>query len=282
MIDLHTHSTASDGSLTPGELAEEADSIGLTAVALTDHDTVDGLPEFMAAAERLGFEGVRGVELSAQFPLGTMHLLGYFIRPRDGSLANSLAELKEARRERNPRIIARLNDLGIPLTMDEVEELAGPGQIGRPHIARALVNMKVARSINEAFHRLLKRGRAAYVEKFRYSPEKSIAIIRQAGGIASLAHPKTLEVTNRRLPGILKELRALGLSALEAYYPDHSPEETSFYIRTAKRLGLVVSGGTDFHGALKDQIRLGVGRSNSHIPDSVLSELKERWVKENG
>ncbi|MEJ2670696.1 MAG: PHP domain-containing protein, partial [Deltaproteobacteria bacterium] len=167
LIDLHTHSTASDGTYPPAEVVRQAKAGGLAAMALTDHDTVDGLPEAVAAGEIYGVEVVPGVEISAQFPGGTMHILGLLIEYHDGRLDQRLARLKQARLDRNPQIIAKLNALGIPVTLARVQEISGGGQVGRPHIARALMEAGYVSSIQEAFDIYLKRGGKAYVGKFR-------------------------------------------------------------------------------------------------------------------
>ena len=196
-IDLHTHSNCSDGSLSPRELVQLAKKRDLRAIALTDHDTVAGVAEAVAAGKELGVEVVPGVEISAQYPPGTMHILGYCFTPSQPEFLKALKKLQEVRAARNPKIIERLQALGLEITTDEVLNLSS-GQVGRPHIAKALVNRGYVSSIDEAFSRYLQKGAVAYVEKFRFSPREAIALIRGAGGLAVLAHPFTLGITEPR------------------------------------------------------------------------------------
>ncbi len=197
LIDLHIHSTASDGSLSPGDLMAYARRKGAAAVSLTDHDTIEGLETALAAGKEIGLEVIPGLEISAQYPGGTMHLLGYYIDPSDPSLNRELLRLQEARRERNPKIISKLQSLGIPISFDQVQALAN-GQIGRPHIARVLFQIGAVSSFEEAFQKYLAKGAPAYVEKFRFSPQEAISLITQAGGIPVLAHPFTLNYPSLR------------------------------------------------------------------------------------
>ena len=192
LIDLHVHSNASDGSFPPAEVVRHAKEGGLTAMALTDHDTVDGLAEAVAAGEQLGVEIIPGVEISAQFPSGTMHILGLFVDYHNGLLDQRLAVLKQARIDRNPQIINKLNALGLPVTMARVEEISGGGQVGRPHIARALMEAGYVKDLQEAFDKYLGYRKAAYVSKFRFPPDQALTMIREAKGIPVLAHPFTL------------------------------------------------------------------------------------------
>ena len=208
LIDLHVHSSASDGSFPPAEVVRLAKEGGLTAMALTDHDTVDGLPEAVAAGESLGVEIIPGVEISAQFPGGTMHILGLFVDYHNGLLDQRLAVLKQARLDRNPQIISKLNALGIPITMARVEEISGGGQVGRPHIARALMELGRVRDLQEAFDKYLGWRKPGYVSKFRFSPEAALAMIREAKGIPVLAHPFTLnQGTAYALRNLVVELK---------------------------------------------------------------------------
>ena len=191
LIDLHTHTTASDGSLAPAELVQAAKDAGLKAVAVTDHDTIDGLPEALEAGRRLGLEVVPGVEISVQRGQnpGGMHMLGLFVDHKEPTLAGALKRLQEARAQRNPKMVARLNELGIPLTMDEVNSFAGDGQVGRPHFAQALVKRGVVPNVNQAFDRYLAAGKPAYVPKFRFQPHEALAMLRKAKALPVLAHP---------------------------------------------------------------------------------------------
>ncbi len=257
-IDLHTHSTASDGSFSPRELVRLAKARGLKAMALTDHDTIDGLPEALAAGEEFGIEVIPGVEISARHPGGSMHILGYFLDYRSEALAARLAVLKQARKDRNPQIIAKLNNLGIPLTLEQVEALSGGGQLGRPHIAQALYQGGYVGSLQEAFDIYLGNNGLAYVSKFRFPPEEALGMIREARGIPVLAHPFTLgPQTTETLRPILKDLMKMGLAGLECYYPEHTFAQEALYLYLARELGLLITGGSDFHGNAKPEVNLG-------------------------
>ncbi|MCU0578365.1 MAG: PHP domain-containing protein [Desulfobacterota bacterium] len=274
LIDLHTHSSASDGTLRPRELVEYAVKKGAAAIALTDHDTIEGLPEALQAAREKGFELVPGLEISADYPGGTMHILGYFIDPDDPVLGRELSRLQEARRERNPKIIAKLQQLGIPVTFDQVRALA-PGQVGRPHIAQAMLQIGAVKTLDEAFKKFLTKGAPAYVEKFRYPPEKAVDLIIRAGGVAALAHPFTLKFASpEELRGIVSSLKDRGLQGLECLYPEHTAEQTHRYSALGQELGLAVTGGTDFHGKNKEGVDLLIGYGALRIPYSLLEQLK--------
>jgi predicted metal-dependent phosphoesterase TrpH len=275
LIDLHIHSTASDGSYAPAEVVRQAKEGGLTAIALTDHDTVDGLAEALAAGDREGLEVIPGVEISAQFPGGTMHILGLFVDYHNGLLDKRLAVLKQARIDRNPRIIAKLNALGLRITMAQVEAIAGGGQIGRPHIARALMESGYVSDLQEAFDKYLGWQRAAYVSKFRFPPPEALAMIREAKGIPVLAHPFTLNLGSAgALKKLIVELQGLGLAGLEVYYSEHTPEQEALYLKLARELDLVVTGGSDFHGDNKPEITLGSMPSQDKLTYHLVEALK--------
>ncbi|MBI5583709.1 MAG: PHP domain-containing protein [Deltaproteobacteria bacterium] len=274
LIDLHTHSTASDGSFSPRALVEYAVKKGAAAIALTDHDTIEGLPEALHVAGAMGLELVPGLEISADHPGGTMHILGYFINPEDPVLGQELNRLQEARRERNPKIIAKLQNLGIPVTYDQVRALA-VGQVGRPHIAQAMLQIGAVKTLDEAFKKFLTKGAPAYVEKFRYPPEKAVALIIRAGGVPVLAHPFTLKFASPdELRGHVSALKDQGLKGLECLYSEHSTEQTRRYSLLAADLGLAVTGGTDFHGKNKESVDLLTGYGALRIPYRLLEELK--------
>jgi predicted metal-dependent phosphoesterase TrpH len=280
-IDLHTHSTYSDGSFSPGQLVKLAKERGLRAIALTDHDTVAGVEEAVTAGRELGVEVVPGVEISAQFGPGTMHILGYYLRPTHPELIGALKRLQQARAARNPKIIGRLQTLGLEITTAEVRDLSSE-QVGRPHIAKALVQRGYVSSIAEAFSRYLKKGAPAYVEKFRFSPQEAIGLIRGAGGLASLAHPFTLGIDEPdELSPLVGELQAMGLEGIEVFYPGHTDDMTALYDDIAKRLGLLRTGGTDFHGDLKNGSDLGGGVEARSLDYALLQALKERLRERN-
>jgi predicted metal-dependent phosphoesterase TrpH len=282
-IDLHTHSNASDGSCPPREVVRLAKQRGLKALALTDHDTIDGLAEAVAAGEEFGLEIIPGVEISAKHPIGSMHILGYFLDYESDLLAQRLAVLKQARQDRNPQIIDKLNQLGIPLTMEQVERISGGGQMGRPHIARALYEGGLVRSIQEAFDIYLGNHGLAYVSKFRFPPEEAMAMIREAQGIPVLAHPFTLGLhTSETLRPLLKELKALGLAGVECYYPEHSFGQEALYLYLARELGLLITGGSDFHGDNKPEVSLGRITCQPLLVYDLVVAMKQWREKEFG
>ncbi len=275
-IDLHTHSTASDGSFPPREVVRLAKERGLEALALTDHDTIDGLPEAMAAGQDFGIEVIPGIEISARHDTGSMHILGYFLDYKSEVLARRLDVLKQARKDRNPQIIAKLNDLGMAVTMEQVQRISGGGQVGRPHIARALYEKGYVRSMQEAFDIYLGNNGKAYVSKYRFPPEEALSMIRDARGIPVLAHPFTLGLnTSETLRPLLKELKALGLAGIECYYPEHSPVQEAFYLSLARELGLLITGGSDFHGDNKPEVSLGRVTCQARLTYDLLTALKQ-------
>jgi len=275
LIDLHTHSTASDGSFTPRELVSLAKKIGLKAIALTDHDTVAGLEEFMQEGVRVEIETIPGVELSAHFDRGTLHILGYFLDFKNRSLLKELQKFQEARIKRNPKIVKKLQALGIPITYEEVVAASGGGQIGRPHFAKVLLAKGIVKSFDEAFERFLKKGAPAYVEKERIYPKECITLLLQAKGIPVLAHPFTLHLENEELETFIKELKDWGLAGIEVYYTEHTPEQTAFYLTLAQKYNLYITGGSDFHGKNKEEIKLGFGYGNLRVTYQILEKLKE-------
>jgi len=283
MIDLHTHSTASDGTYSPAELVRLAVREGLKALALTDHDTVEGLAEAEAEAERQGLAFVPGVEISVRFKgPGHCHILGYFVDPEVRDFRRTLKLLQQARAERNRKMVEKLRDLGIEITLEEVKGKAGGGEIGRPHFAALLVEKGVVRRVEEAFEKYLKKGAPAYVPKARLSEEEAFSAIRCARGLAVLAHPWHLRLSPEDLAEYVAELKDKGLAGIEAYYTDHSPEFTAFCLDLARRLDLVVTGGSDFHGRNKPDIRLGRGLGNLRVPEECYHRLRERWEAQKG
>lgn len=243
-IDLHTHSTASDGMLAPARLVELAVERGLRVLALTDHDTVAGVAEASAAAEAASLRFIPGVELSTHVEAGEVHMLGYFIDPANPTLLDALARFREAREGRAEAMVARLSAAGAPIRLERVLELAAGGSIGRPHVARALVEAGHAASVGDAFDRWLVRGRPGYVERFKLTPVDAVRLIREVGGVPVLAHPHSAD----DLPGLLPELLEAGLAGIECYYGDYDDYRREEYLRLARRHDLVPTGGTDFHG----------------------------------
>jgi hypothetical protein len=254
--DLHTHSNASDGDLSPEVLVAQAASIGLAAIALTDHDTLAGVPHALNSRRNQAIQVIAGVEISAEYEPGTLHLLGYFPAYPDG-LELALNEAQAARKKRIPKVIEKLNALGCILTEEDVMTEAGEAQIGRPHIAKALLKKRYVRSFDEAFHEYLGKGKKAYVPKEKMTGEKAISLIIRYGGLPVLAHPCTLSLGTKETEAFIIGLKEAGLAGVEAYYPDHTPELTARYASLASSLGLLVTGGTDFHGPYRNAFSLG-------------------------
>ncbi len=276
LIDLHVHTTASDGTMTPEEVVFHAARQGLKAVAITDHDTVDGVQEAMEAGSRAGIEVVPGVEISVDFP-GEMHILGYFIDPFNSQLQQGLAMLRQYRKERNPKMVEKLRDLGFDISVEEVAEAAGGNVIGRPHIAAVMKQKGYVRDFDEAFELYLGAGKPAYVKKDKLTPREGIELVAAAGGIPVLAHPKYLEVNGRKgLQALVEELAGYGLRGIEAFYTFHTPEETEVYLDLAERNCLMVTGGTDFHGNNKENIEIGRGQGSLAVSYEILERLKNR------
>jgi predicted metal-dependent phosphoesterase TrpH len=286
VIDLHTHSTVSDGSEPPAAIVEMAATAGCSAVALTDHDSLSGLAEAGAAAQRLGVTLVPGCEVSCRKPLpppgqpaigGSVHVLVYFVEPGEGPLQDELTKLRGDRAERNGRLRERLAELGLPVDYDAmVAEAGGEAGLGRPHFARALVRAGAAHDIDDAFDRFLADGRAAYVPKARITPADVARLATASGGVAVLAHPLTLGLDPSALERLIGELAEAGLGGIEAIYGRYSTAERRALKRMAGRRGLVATGGSDYHGSFKPDLEVGTGMGDLDVPDSVLEALAAR------
>jgi len=275
MIDLHAHTTFSDGSRTPTQLVEEAAALGLTAVAVTDHDTVDGLPEALAAGERLGLRVVPGVEINLEHERVTMDMLGYFLagRPND-ALKRQLAELRAYRDERNQRIVGKLAELGYPLDLTDMRAAAENGAVGRPHIGEAMVRRGYAGSISDAFERFLRRGAPAWVDRRRLSLGAALKLLRASGALPVLAHPGIIHTDAAGLEHIVRDAARLGMAGLECYYPLHDEATVARCLALARKYALVPTGGSDYHGTVKPDAHLGVGSAGQALPDSLLDDLE--------
>lgn len=273
-IDLHTHSLKSDGSMTPAEVVREAKKAGLAAIALTDHDTVDGISEAVSEGEKIGVEVIPAIEFSVLSETET-HILGYYIDPENPELKKTLGEVVELRLERNRVTCRRLNELGFDITLDEVKAIAPNNFIGRAHFARVLLDKGYIKSVKEGFDKYMSVGKYAYCEKQRLSARDAIELIKKCGGLSFLAHPHLTKLPDDELMKFLIELKGCGLCGLEGYYTDYTPEMQEKYQGMARRLGLAISGGTDFHAAMKPHISIGTGLGNMKIPYSVLEEIKK-------
>jgi predicted metal-dependent phosphoesterase TrpH len=241
--DLHIHTTASDGLLTPCQVVEKAKEIGLDAIAITDHDSVSGISEAIECGDKHGLEVVPGVELSAEFGARELHILGYFVDWTSSKLNKHLEKMREARVDRVRKMVEKLRVLNVEVELDRVLEIAGTGSVGRPHVARAICEVGAAPDIVAAFSRYLNRGAPAYVERFKISPIETVTLIVNCGGVACLAHPGGIGKDE-----IISTLIKAGLRAIEVYHPDHSPSVSEKYLSIASRFGLIVTGGSDSHG----------------------------------
>lgn len=275
-LDLHLHTTHSDGSCTPTEVVELAHRAGVTALAITDHDITTGIADAIAAGERHGIEIIPGVEISSIMGSSELHILGYFLDWQDADLNERFKSLRDSRHRRNPQIVERLQRLGIEITYDEVRALAGSDSVGRPHIARVLINKGVVTSAKEAFDRFLADGKPAYVPRELPSPAEAIQWIKAARGLAVLAHPTWVRLTDQPLIELVRRLKADGLDGVEVYYSTHAARQTREYLSLAQQLGLLVTGGSDFHGLTKPDIEVGIGKGSLHIPATLLPKMKEK------
>ncbi|MDE3018893.1 MAG: PHP domain-containing protein [Nitrospirota bacterium] len=273
-IDLHLHTTYSDGSLPPSEVLALAHKAGVTALAITDHDITDGIPEAIRAGAELGIEVIPGIEISSQFQESELHILGYFLDWKDPVLNQHLAGLRASRHRRNPLIVQKLNELGLALTYEEVKTLAGTESVGRPHIARVLIEKGYVRSAKEAFDRYLGNGKAAYVQRELPAPAEAIGWIRAAKGIPVLAHPTWVRMDEAGLLKLCETLKAAGLMGIEVHYSTHKRAQTAEYLNIAQRLGLLVTGGSDFHGLTKPDIAVGVGCGGLKVSGKLLEPLR--------
>lgn len=286
-VDLHAHSTASDGTFTPTQLVEAAREAGLSALALTDHDTTAGCAEAEAAARSAGIDFLPGIEISCEFPRpGTLHLLGYGVDHHSPDLRELKKRLLEGRAKRNETMVRLMNEAGIPVTLEELLTEAGGATVGRPHLARILIRKGFAKDVPDAFNRYLGQGGKFYVDKEVVTSRRAIEMVHKAGGIAVLAHPVQLRRDNyAQLKTVIKNLADEGLDGVEAIHSDHREMLIAEIEEWARRMGLVTTGGSDFHGSNKTHIKLGrAGRRR--IPrekyEAVLARIERRRALERG
>ena len=274
-IDLHTHSVKSDGSMTPSELVRHAKEAGLATISLTDHDGVSGVAEAAAEGQKIGLEVVPGIELSVQSKAET-HILGYYIDIAHPALTKKLEEIRQVRVQRNYQTLENLNKLGFDITMEEARALAPNGLVARAHFARLMAQKGYTKSVKEAFDLYLSNGKPGYSSIQLLTPEEGIGLIKEAGGLAFAAHLHHNKMEDDELVPFLKRLKEVGLDGVEGYYTEYTPEMQEKYQRMARELSLAVSGGTDFHGAMKPHIQIGTGMGNLRIPYSVLEQIKNK------
>lgn len=269
-IDLHTHTTASDGLLSAEQLVEKATQAGVQILAVCDHDSTDSVDAAVAAGDRSGVEIIPAVEINTDVDQGEVHVLGYFVDHRQVWLQEFLEKLRDGRVNRARRMVEKLNALGIRIDFARVRELAH-GAIGRPHVARAIVDAGAAKSIDEAFTRYIGRNGPAYVERMKVTPEEAVQVILKAGGIPVLAHPGW-GLHEVLIPGLVQA----GLEGLEVYYPDHTPAMQAHYLAVASEHNLLVTGGTDYHG---EGFATKVPMGSQYVPPEVVRKLKDRFAE---
>lgn len=274
-VDLHLHSTYSDGSETPAAIVSQAAAIGLSGIALTDHDVLDGIPEASAAATKHGLRFVGGTELSVSWQKQSMHMLVYFLEPGPGPIQDRLSDLRRGRHERNLEIVNRLRELDIDISYKEVAREAGMGVVGRPHFAGVLVAKGYVDSVPAAFDRYLAAGRPGYVPRTRLSAEEAISLSRDSGAVAVIAHPHTLHLRSDEFAAGFRDLVACGLGGIEAYYGEYTPQMRSRIAEICNELGIVATGGSDFHGRYKEHLAIGTGTGDLRVPDAVLDQLEQ-------
>src|SRR5579884_2074690 len=278
-VDLHLHTTLSDGRLTPCELVRHAHARGVRWLAITDHDTTDGLPEAEAEAARLGLELIPGIELSTDLGALSVHVLGYFLAYKDPVLQERLALLRDDRVYRARRMVERLGELGYPIAWERVLQIAGEGVVGRPHIAQALLEAGYVGSITEAFDRFIADHGPAYVERMKLTPAEAIAMVHAAGGVAAVAHPYDAPDVD----ALVADLAAAGIDGVETYYQGYTPERVGHLADLAAEYGLVPTGGSDYHGfpmGSATEVDNDVG--SVLVPDDTVDRLRARaarWAK---
>lgn len=271
--DMHTHSTYSDGSMTPAEVVKRAAALGLGAIALTDHDTVGGIAEALEEALKAGLEVMPGVEISTDFN-PEMHILGYFNKNDYMRIEAALNIVRENREKRNERIIEKLNKLGYAITAQDAKRYAKQSITARVHIAEALFEKGYTKSIDEGFEKLIGDGRPAYVKRAKITPQEGMMMISQAGGIPVIAHPRNLGIGMVQFEKTVAELKLNGLKGIEVFYADNSRYEDAQYLSVAKRYGLLATGGSDFHGTGRSDVEIGSGRGSLNVDYTYFAAVK--------
>ncbi len=269
LYDMHVHSTASDGTLSPEEIINEAVDIGLLGIALTDHDTLDGLPNAQqyVVEQQLSIDFIPGIELNTEIDDYEVHILGYYVDAYNSPMNGRLMEIRGQRQERAQKMLDKLSALGMKISYEHLLELAGSDLIARPHIARAMIEAGYVNSIKEAFDQYISKGKAAYVNRYKFAPDEAISLIKQAGGIAVLAHPGLI-----RDQKLISAVIDMGIAGLEVNYPEHSEEQILRFQQLAVEQKLLITGGSDFHGANSGESRSQLGAAG--INSKEMSKIK--------
>ena len=276
ITDLHVHSSASDGTFAPFALLAEAKKAGLCAMALTDHDTMDGIAEAKEAAAGLGIELVPGVELSCDYEGREIHVLGYYVSPEYPRLKAKLEEFRDFRTTRNERMTKRLQEEGFSITMEALAEKFPDSVLTRAHLARYLCETGQLPDIRTVFAEYLGEGCRCYIERPKITPVEAVHLIREAGGLAVLAHPVLCQLSEDELKQMIQDMKDAGMCGIEAVYSENSGDDEMRMRALAASFGLLITGGSDFHGKNKPDIQLGTGKGNLHIPYAFLQSLKEQ------
>ncbi len=275
-FDLHCHTNASDGTAGPSEIIDLAVKLGIELLAITDHDTVKGIPEALEYSIKKNINMVPGVEISAAFTPGTMHVCGYFIDIENEALNKGLSFVQDSRKNRNPKIIEKLNHTGIAISMEDVQKQAGKDQIGRPHFARALIEKGYVNDFEEAFNKYLGKGAPAHVNRPRLTFEESVELIHGAGGIAVIAHPSLLNhASEEEYKQHLTILKDKGLDGIEAFSGHHSAAECEFFYQIGNELDMIITGGSDFHGENNPGVNLG----SFYLPKNITKNIPKTFLE---
>ena len=281
-IDLHTHSIYSDGSSTVAQLVAHASDLGIAAIALTDHDTLSGLGEFMRECETYGVGCVPGVEFSSgvkgeeSFPV---HILGYYFDPESRIMREVFAQMQEDRRQLHYQYMEKINAAGFTITEEEIKAVAPVGGVGRAHYARVMMDRGYVSSVKEGFEKYFNVGMPLYIERKVLDPKEAVSIIHEAGGAAFFAHPHQTKLSDEKVFAFMKEMRDAGLDGIEGYYSEFTPEMGKKYRAMASTLGLLLSGGSDYHAEMKPHIELGIGTGDLFVPRELLEPIRERAEK---
>lgn len=281
-IDLHTHSNKSDGSMSPVELVDEAKKVGLSAIALTDHDTIDGLDEAIKHGNEIGIKVIPGVELSCEYNGKDVHIVGLFINQHNKEFNSQLRAFVDSRDIRNKKMCQKLTDAGMPVIYEEMVEMYGDSVLTRAHYARYMLEKGYIKSLSEAFERYIGDHSPYYIPREKVTPKQGVELILSAGGIPVLAHPILYKLGKEAMDNLVSSLKEYGLVGIEAIYSTYTSADERYIREIAKRYSLLISGGSDFHGAAKPGLNLGTGYGKLYVPLEVLNKLEDYHLNRKG